>query len=178
VSTKIMAIKATFNPSAGLLSETGDDGGDTIVTSRDAAGRILINGGAVAVDGGTATVANTSQIQVFSAEESHMSDIDMRIFARSASANVGFPSGSIVFNEGDPASCMYIVQSGVIEMLIGGTVVDVCGPNEACQNWANLLRLGNNGFDYTGRVRYRNAGGTPRGRNQPFARVGRNLAER
>ncbi|MDB5400410.1 MAG: hypothetical protein JWQ55_2428 [Rhodopila sp.] len=26
---------------------------------------------------------------------------------------------------------MYVVQSGVIEMLIGNKVVDVCGPNEA-----------------------------------------------
>jgi CRP/FNR family cyclic AMP-dependent transcriptional regulator len=26
---------------------------------------------------------------------------------------------------------MYVVQSGVIEMVIGNTVVEVCGPNEA-----------------------------------------------
>jgi hypothetical protein len=60
-----MAIKAKFFPSAGLLSETGDDVDNTIVTSRDAAGQILVNGGAVPVDGGQATVANTATIQVF-----------------------------------------------------------------------------------------------------------------
>jgi Ca2+-binding RTX toxin-like protein len=60
-----MAIKATFSPSAGLLTETGDNVDNTIVTSRDAAGNILVNGGAVAIDGGRATVANTSQIVVF-----------------------------------------------------------------------------------------------------------------
>src|SRR5262249_38539721 len=54
-----------FFPGTGLLSEFGDDGDNTIITSRDAAGRILVNGGDVPVTGGTATVANTSLIEVF-----------------------------------------------------------------------------------------------------------------
>jgi len=58
-------------------------------------------------------------------------DIDMRMFAQRAGANVSFPAGSVVFNKGDPGSCMYVVQSGVIEMMIGDKVVEVCGPNEA-----------------------------------------------
>jgi CRP-like cAMP-binding protein len=58
-------------------------------------------------------------------------DIDMRTFARNAGVNVTYPSGSVVFNKGDPGACMYIVQSGVIEMTIGDKVVEVCGPNEA-----------------------------------------------
>jgi CRP/FNR family transcriptional regulator, cyclic AMP receptor protein len=37
----------------------------------------------------------------------------------------------VVFNQGDPGDCMYIVQSGLIEMVIGEKVVEVCGPNEA-----------------------------------------------
>ena len=60
-----MAIKATFSRTAQLLSEFGDAGDNTIVTSRDAAGQILVNGGAVPIDGGPATVANTATIQVF-----------------------------------------------------------------------------------------------------------------
>jgi CRP/FNR family transcriptional regulator, cyclic AMP receptor protein len=60
-----------------------------------------------------------------------VSDIDMRIFARSAGANVVLPAGSVVFNKGDPGSCMYVVQSGAVEMVIGDTIVEVCGPNEA-----------------------------------------------
>jgi CRP-like cAMP-binding protein len=60
-----------------------------------------------------------------------MSEIDMRIFARSAGANMTFPAGSVVFNKGDPGACMYVVQSGVVEMVIGDRVVEVCGPNEA-----------------------------------------------
>jgi len=60
-----MAIKASFSPGAALLSVFDDNFNNTIVVSRDAAGKILINGGAVPVTGGTATVANTTLIQVF-----------------------------------------------------------------------------------------------------------------
>src|SRR5260221_2517071 len=60
-----MAIKATFFPSAGILSEIGDGVDNTIVTSRDAAGQLFVNGGVVPINGGQATVANTSTIQVF-----------------------------------------------------------------------------------------------------------------
>ena len=60
-----MAIKASFSPGAGLLSVFGDDLADQIMLSRDAAGRILINGRAVAVQGGQPTVANTTLMQVF-----------------------------------------------------------------------------------------------------------------
>jgi hypothetical protein len=42
-----MAITASFDPGAGVLSEFGDNLDNTITTSRDAAGNILVNGGAV-----------------------------------------------------------------------------------------------------------------------------------
>ena len=58
-------------------------------------------------------------------------EIDMRTFARSAGASVTYSAGGIVFTQGDPGSCMYIVQSGVIEMMIGDKVIEICGPNEA-----------------------------------------------
>jgi CRP/FNR family cyclic AMP-dependent transcriptional regulator len=57
--------------------------------------------------------------------------IDMRQFAKSAGANLNFGAGSLVFNKGDPGQCMYIVQSGAIEMVIGEKVIEVVGPNEA-----------------------------------------------
>jgi Ca2+-binding RTX toxin-like protein len=60
-----MAIKASFSQGAHLLSELGDSADNTITTSRDAAGQILVNGGAVPIQGGPATVANTALIQVF-----------------------------------------------------------------------------------------------------------------
>jgi Ca2+-binding RTX toxin-like protein len=58
-----MAVTAFFQN--GILMEFGDNLDNTIITSRNAAGTILVNGGAVAVQGGTATVANTGLIQVF-----------------------------------------------------------------------------------------------------------------
>jgi CRP/FNR family transcriptional regulator, cyclic AMP receptor protein len=60
-----------------------------------------------------------------------MDEIDMRMFAQRAGASVTYAAGSVVFNKGDAGSCMYVVQSGVIEMMIGDKVVEVCGPNEA-----------------------------------------------
>ena len=60
-----------------------------------------------------------------------MDDIDMRMFAQRAGASMTYAAGSVIFNKGDPGSCMYVVQSGVIEMVIGDKVVEVCGANEA-----------------------------------------------
>ena len=60
-----MAIKASFIPGAHQLSVFGDGAKNTVTLSRDAAGQILVNGGAVAVVGGTPTVANTTLIDVF-----------------------------------------------------------------------------------------------------------------
>ncbi|MBV8848004.1 MAG: cyclic nucleotide-binding domain-containing protein [Methylobacteriaceae bacterium] len=60
-----------------------------------------------------------------------MSDIDMRTFAAHAGTNVSFPAGSIVFGKDDPGDCMYVVQSGAIEIVIGDKVVEHLGPNEA-----------------------------------------------
>ncbi len=60
-----MAITSIFAPGAGILTVLGDAQKNNITTSRDAAGRILINGGAVPVLGGTPTVGNTTLIQEF-----------------------------------------------------------------------------------------------------------------
>jgi Ca2+-binding RTX toxin-like protein len=61
----LLAVTASFSPGAGVLSVFGDARNNTIVVSRDAAGQILVNGGAIAIQGGAATVANTTLIQVF-----------------------------------------------------------------------------------------------------------------
>jgi len=61
----IQAVVATFSPSSGILSVFGDSLDNSITLSRNAAGNLLVNGGAVAVRGPAPTVANTSLIQVF-----------------------------------------------------------------------------------------------------------------
>jgi Ca2+-binding RTX toxin-like protein len=60
---RLFAVTASF--AVGTLSVFGDGLDNNITVSRDAAGKLLVNGGAVKVNGGTATVANTSLIQVF-----------------------------------------------------------------------------------------------------------------
>src|SRR5215831_6649840 len=60
-----MAVTSTFIPGVGILSVLGDSLDNTITTSRNAAGNILVNGGAVPTNGGTPTIANTSLIQAF-----------------------------------------------------------------------------------------------------------------
>lgn len=59
------AVTAIFSPAANVLSVFGDAQDNQITISRNAAGNILVNGGAVTIRGGTPTVANTVNIQVF-----------------------------------------------------------------------------------------------------------------
>ena len=59
------AVTAQFSASSGVLSVFGDGLDNNIQISRTPAGVILINGRAVPVSGGTATVANVSLIKVF-----------------------------------------------------------------------------------------------------------------
>jgi Ca2+-binding RTX toxin-like protein len=59
------SVAGLFFSGTGTLLVTGDRLGNTIEASRDAAGKILLNGGALPVLGGTPTVANTQLIQVF-----------------------------------------------------------------------------------------------------------------
>ncbi|HEY0551484.1 MAG TPA: calcium-binding protein, partial [Verrucomicrobiae bacterium] len=62
VEVKVPSITAVF--AGGILTITGDNDDNTIVASRDAAGTILVNGGAVPVTGGTASVTNTTLIRI------------------------------------------------------------------------------------------------------------------
>jgi CRP/FNR family transcriptional regulator, cyclic AMP receptor protein len=61
----------------------------------------------------------------------HTTDINMQMFARNAGTTISFAPGSFVFKEGDTGNCVYIVQSGVVEIVAGDKVADVCGPNDA-----------------------------------------------
>ena len=60
------AVSALFNPAhGGHLAVFGDAQDNAIAISRDAAGNLLVNGGAVTIKGGNPTVANTTSIKVF-----------------------------------------------------------------------------------------------------------------
>src|SRR5262249_2561913 len=60
----LLSITTTFSAATGVLTVTGDDLDNTIVVSRDAAGAILVNNGAVTIQGGPATIFNTGVIQI------------------------------------------------------------------------------------------------------------------
>jgi CRP-like cAMP-binding protein len=58
-------------------------------------------------------------------------EIDVRQFARSVGTTLSVAAGQVIFAKDDPGQCMYIVQSGSIEILIGDRVVETIGANEA-----------------------------------------------
>jgi Ca2+-binding RTX toxin-like protein len=63
VEVTIQAVTGLFTN--GVLTVLGDNANNNVTISRNAAGTLLVNGGAVPVAGGTPSVANTSLIQVF-----------------------------------------------------------------------------------------------------------------
>ena len=108
-----MATKATFSPAAGLLSVFGDGHGNTITTSCDAAGQILVNGGVVPVDGGTPTVSNTSVIQVFGQDGNDTIALD--------EANGALPAAELFGGAGNDT----LIGGSGNDQLFGGTGNDV-----------------------------------------------------
>ncbi len=55
----------TLSPDARLLTATDDLAGHGIVSSRDAAGNILINGGSTKVAGGKPAIVDVGEIDIF-----------------------------------------------------------------------------------------------------------------
>src|SRR5580765_8504204 len=58
----LLSASAVFVPSTGILTVFGDAQNNVLTVGRDAAGNINVNGGAVAIQGGAATVANVTLI--------------------------------------------------------------------------------------------------------------------
>ncbi|HJZ93543.1 MAG TPA: hypothetical protein VKE40_21885, partial [Gemmataceae bacterium] len=116
------AITATFLPGAGTLSIFGDSLDNTITVSRNLAGAILVNGGAVTISGGTPTVANTALIQIFGQGGNDLLQLD--------EANGALPSANIFGGFGN-------------DTIIGGSGGDrLFGQN------GNDIVLGKGGFDF------------------------------
>ncbi|MEJ0074504.1 MAG: Ig-like domain-containing protein [Alphaproteobacteria bacterium] len=101
-----MAITASFNN--GTLSIAGDDTQNAISVSRDVAGTILVNGGAIAITGGPATTANTTLIDV-----SALGDLDTIQFD---DTNGALPAATIAGGDGADM----IVGAGEADTITGG----------------------------------------------------------
>lgn len=100
----VFSVTASFAPGAGVLTVLGDSHDNNIVVSRDAAGRILINGGAISVRGGTPTVANTRLVQAFGLAGNDSITLD--------EANGALPSAHLYGGSGN-------------DTLIGGSAADL-----------------------------------------------------
>src|SRR4051812_20809918 len=118
---RLLAVTASFNPATGILTVNGDALANTITVSRNAAGTILVNGGAVAVSGGTPTVANTSLISAFGQDSNDTITLD--------EANGALPAAQLFGGNGN-------------DILTGGS-----GNDTLFGDADNDTELGKGGFD-------------------------------
>ena len=117
-----MAVVASFSAATGTLSVFGDTLDNNIVISRNAAGNILVNGGAVAIVGGTPTVANTALIQAFGQGGNDTITLD--------ESNGALPRANLFGGTGN-------------DMLTGGS-----GGDQLFGQAGNDTLLGKGGFDF------------------------------
>ena len=94
-----MTISASFSAGTGTLSEAGDHQGNTITTSRDLTGNILVNGGAVPIVG-QPTTANTTQIVATGGEGDDTISLDQTNGSLPAAVLFG-GNGNDTLNGGD-----------------------------------------------------------------------------
>jgi Ca2+-binding RTX toxin-like protein len=131
------AVNAFFVPQAGVLAVAGDALDNTITVSRDAAGKLLVNGGAVAIGGGTPTVANTALIQIAGLDGNDQLSLDeangalprAHIFGgRGNDVLTGGSGGDFIF--GDRGNDTLLGKGGV-DFLFGGADHDVLTGGDA-----------------------------------------------
>lgn len=116
------SVNAFYIPSTGVLSVTGDGLNNTIAVSRNAAGQLLVNGGAVQIKGGTATIANTAKIQIFGLGGNDTITLD--------EANGALPAANLYGGAGN-------------DTITGGS-----GADQVFGEAGNDILLGKGGFDF------------------------------
>jgi Ca2+-binding RTX toxin-like protein len=126
----VPAVLASFTPAAGVLVVFGDGLDNAITVGPNAAGELLVNGGAVAVQGGTATVANTTLIQVFGLSGDDVITLDETLGA-APRANLFGGFGNDVLAGGSGADMLFgqfgndvLLGRGGVDRLFGGTEND------------------------------------------------------
>jgi Ca2+-binding RTX toxin-like protein len=125
------AVTATFSAIQGVLTVNGDANDNTIAVSRDAAGRILVNGGAVAIRGGNPTVASTRLIQIFGLDGNDNLSLDETngalpkadIFGGRGNDTITGGSGNDVLDGGSGNDTLF--GKGGDDLLFGGDGDDV-----------------------------------------------------
>ena len=132
------AVTATFSPAGGgVLSIFGDSLANAITVQRNAAGVLLVNGGAVPVLGGTATVANTSLVSVFGLGGDDVITMNEANGALPAT-NLFGGAGDDVLTGGSGADLVFgqsgndtLLGRGGNDFLFGGTEADVLTGGDA-----------------------------------------------
>jgi Ca2+-binding RTX toxin-like protein len=134
-ATANAAATATF--SAGVLTVTGDNLDNNLAVSRDAAGRILVNGGAVAVIGGTPTVANTTLIQVFAQDGNDVVSLS-EVNGALPKANLFGGTGNDILTGGSGTDQLFgqggndtLLGKGGADLLFGGSENDTLTGGDA-----------------------------------------------
>src|SRR5262245_2506760 len=125
------AVTASFSAQAGTLSVFGDALANTIIVSRNAAGAILVNNGAVPIQSGTPTVANTALIQVFGQDGNDTITLDQvngalpaaHLFGGAGNDTLtGGAGGDLLFGQ---AGNDTLLGKGGFDFLFGGAGNDV-----------------------------------------------------
>ena len=131
------ATTATFSPGTGVLTVFGDSTDNSIAISRNAAGNVLVNGGAVAVVGGTPTVANTALIRVFGQHGNDQITLNQANGALPA-ANLFGGAGNDTLDGGAGTDQLFgqdgndtLLGRGGIDLLFGGTENDTMTGGDA-----------------------------------------------
>jgi Ca2+-binding RTX toxin-like protein len=125
------AVTATFSAAHGVLTVMGDAHDNTIVVSRNAGGSILIDGGAVPIQGGNATTASTRLIQVFGQAGNDSLSLDEAngtlpradIFGGAGNDTLTGGSGNDVIDGGSGNDTL--LGRGGNDLLVGGAGDDV-----------------------------------------------------
>lgn len=134
---RMLAVSATFSPASGVLNVYGDSLDNSIEVSRNAAGALLVNGGAIAIVGGAPTVANTSLINLFGLSGNDALTLNEASGAL-PKANLYGGSGQDTLTGGSGADLAFgqsgndtILGKGGADMLFGGSNNDTLTGGDA-----------------------------------------------
>lgn len=119
-------ITAAFVSATGILTVTCGDQDNVLSVGRATTGNIIVNGGAVAITGGTPTIANTSRIDVFghdgddqiSLDESQGAMPAARLFGEDGNDTLTGGSGGDVIDGGTGNDSLF--GKGGADTLAGG----------------------------------------------------------
>ncbi len=117
---------ATFEPLTGVLTIVANDLDNIVIVSRDAAGNLRINNGAITITGGAPTVANTILIQIFGRGGHDQLGLDetngalpkANLFGEAGNDTLTGGSGADVLNGGSGSDTL--LGKGGADSLLGG----------------------------------------------------------